>query len=118
MDGEFAYAQLPAWDGSMGVAPGRAPMVIKLGNGLLRLEDIEGQSKWFFVGGGFAQMNQNALCLLTPELIPASEADAAAASAKLNEVEGKVAVTDQAVEDRDHTAQKARLLLNLAKRGE
>ncbi|MCC5829587.1 MAG: F0F1 ATP synthase subunit epsilon [Phycisphaeraceae bacterium] len=116
IEGEFIYASIPAWDGLLGVAPGRAAMVIKLGDGLLRLEEEDGKSRWYFVGGGFAQMKRNVLCLLTSELIPASEADARAAAKALEEVEGKLAVTEQEVQRRDARAERARLLINLSRK--
>ena len=68
-DGEVAYAAIPAWDGQVGVAPQRAAMLLKLGDGILRLDAPEGAATRFFVGGGIAQMKDNRLMLLSDEAI-------------------------------------------------
>ena len=54
LDEEITYASVPAWDGLIGIAPMRAPLLIKLEDGPLRLDFTQGGSRWFFVGGGFA----------------------------------------------------------------
>ena len=46
--GSVEYASIPAHDGQLGVADGRAPLLVKLGTGLLRL-DTEGEAQWFAV---------------------------------------------------------------------
>ena len=90
--GKVTYATLPAWDGQLGVMAGRSPLLTRLGVGSLRLDFPEGGSRWYLIDGGFAQMQGNALTLLTETAMPAEtiragEADKeyAEASAKLSE---------------------------------
>ena len=83
-------AVLPMYDGELGVLPGRAAIIGRLGPGELRITTA-GVTKRFFVDGGFAQVAQNAekqtlVTVLTPkaqpaaELTPAKAADARAAA--------------------------------------
>ena len=65
LDKMVTYASIPAWDGQIGLAPKRAALLAKLGDGPLRLTDAHGNSSWFFLTGGFAQMKENRLTLLT-----------------------------------------------------
>ncbi|NJL32365.1 MAG: F0F1 ATP synthase subunit epsilon, partial [Phycisphaerales bacterium] len=59
-DEEVTYVELPAFDGQMGIEPQRAPMVAKLGDGALRLDFARGESRWYFVAGGFARCGTHA----------------------------------------------------------
>ena len=107
LEGDVTYATIPAHDGQIGLMPGRAPLVAKLGNGALRLDFVDGGSRWFFVGGGFAQMKDNKLSLVADEAMPAdqivlakTEADMKAAVARVarteEEVNGKLRAIDRA----------------------
>ena len=69
LDEPVVYASIPAWDGQIGVAPMRAPLLVKMDDGPLRLDGAGGKAQWFFVAGGFGQMNDNRLTLLTDEAI-------------------------------------------------
>ena len=91
IDGEATYASLPAHDGLMGILANRAPMVVKLGLGELKVDiagDQQGKggSRAFFVEEGFAQMAFNRLTVLAAratavETLNASEAQAELAAA-------------------------------------
>lgn len=78
VDDQVSYASIPAWDGLMGVLPGRAPMLGRLGTGELRLDFPDGSkgaggARVFAVDGGFVRMEQNQLTILAERAI-ASEA--------------------------------------------
>ncbi len=113
LDEAVAYASLPAWDGLVGVAPGRAPLLAKLGDGALRLDLPEGESRWFFVGGGFAQMKDNRLTILADEAVEADAIDVEAAKASLAAAEARVAVGDEQVASRDREARRAQAMLHV-----
>ena len=76
LDQKVSYASIPAWDGLLGVATQRAPLLVKLGDGPLRLDTEDGKSQLYFIGGGFAQMQNNTLSLLAAEAIAAGDIDA------------------------------------------
>lgn len=112
-DQQVAYASVPGWDGLFGVAPGRAPIVAKLADGPLRVDLPGGETKQYFVGGGFAQMVGNRLSLLTEEAIEASKINAEEARASLKEAEARKALTEDEVADRDRQIGRARAMLAL-----
>jgi F-type H+-transporting ATPase subunit epsilon len=55
---------LTAHDGEVGFLHNRAPLLTKLGVGVLRITDNDGE-RLFFIDGGFAQMVNNQLTVLT-----------------------------------------------------
>ncbi len=64
---EAKFVALPAFDGEMGVLPRRAPLLAQLGSGTLRVEGVDGSRVELFVSGGFAQMVEDRLTILTEE---------------------------------------------------
>jgi len=62
---DVTYANIPAHDGQMGFMAGRAPIVTQLGAGLLELTLANGQKQKYNLEGGFAQMVDNKLTLLS-----------------------------------------------------
>lgn len=86
---EAKFVSFPAYDGEMGILTQRAPLLAKLGAGLLRVDEVTGAKRRLFIAGGFAQMVDDKLTLLTeealePEKVTAELAkNALAAAAKL-----------------------------------
>ena len=100
-------AKIPAYDGLVGILSHRAPLLAKLGTGVLTL-DTTGGSQKFLVTGGYAQMKGEELTILTTEAIPAgqiTQQTVAAEQAKLGGVQGtdKASMEKrQAIEARVH----------------
>ncbi|MEM6457714.1 MAG: ATP synthase F1 subunit epsilon [Acidobacteriota bacterium] len=69
----------PAYDGEMGIMAGRAPLLSRLGIGRLRLKTASGEEQLFFVDGGFAQMVDNRLTILTEQALALDEISESAA---------------------------------------
>ena len=113
LDESALYASIPAWDGLVGIAPGRAALLVKLGDGPLRLDFSEGGSRWFFLGGGFAQMKGNHLSLLTDEAIAAEDIVRAEAEAALEKSKDTKATTLEQVADRQRQLNRVRVMLHL-----
>lgn len=63
------FAVVPADDGQLGILTHRASITTKLSIGTLKLETPDGVHR-FLVHGGYAQMKDNALTVLTEEAIP------------------------------------------------
>ena len=83
---EARFVAFPAYDGEMGILTQRAPLLAKLGAGLLRVDETGGGKRRLFIAGGFAQMVDDKLTLLTeealePEKITAELAKSALAAA-------------------------------------
>ncbi len=77
-EGTAASVVAPAWDGSVGILPGHAPMITLLGAGELAIDVPGGGSESFFVAGGVLKVEGQELVVLSefaseerPEEIPA-----------------------------------------------
>ena len=66
------FIVLPMYDGELGVLPGRAPLIGRLGYGELRTES-GGKTHRYYVDGGFAQVRKNVVTVLTSRAMPAEE---------------------------------------------
>ena len=73
---------LPMFDGELGVQTGRAPMIGRLGYGVLRLTTGSGTQR-YYVDGGFAQIEDNVVNVLTGTMTPVDKLDAAKADEDL-----------------------------------
>ncbi|HET7564082.1 MAG TPA: F0F1 ATP synthase subunit epsilon [Gemmatimonadaceae bacterium] len=63
-DGEATQVIAPAFDGEVGILTGHAPMMTLLGRGTLRV-DREGTEQQFSVAGGFLQVVDNQVRVVT-----------------------------------------------------
>jgi len=113
LDEQVTYASIPAFDGQLGVAPQRAPLLAKLGDGQLRIDFATGGSRFFFLAGGFAQMHDNKLVLLSEEAIPVEEIVHEQAQKALQEALALHAVSDAEVQIKSRKLTRARALLAL-----
>src|SRR5436190_9658574 len=68
-DQTVTQAILPAHDGQIGILTDRAPLLVKLGQGPLRLDLASGGRQLFYIEGGVAQMKDNRLTILTNEAL-------------------------------------------------
>ena len=64
LDEPADFVALPMYDGELGVLPGRAPLIGRLGYGELRIRRGQ-ETRRFFVDGGFAQVRANTVTVLT-----------------------------------------------------
>lgn len=110
----IAQAIVPAHDGLVGILTDRAPLLVKLGIGPLRIDLANGQKRYFFVEGGIAQMKDNKLTILTNEAIPASEIDAETARAEFAEATARRATDPASQEQRRRQLDRARAKQQLA----
>src|SRR5439155_22244060 len=72
LDETVDFVALPMYDGELGVAPGRAPLIGRLGYGELRTRRGN-EVQRYFVDGGFAQVRGNVVTVLTPRALKAEE---------------------------------------------
>jgi F-type H+-transporting ATPase subunit epsilon len=78
MDEPADFIVLPMYDGELGVLPGRAPLIGRLGFGELRVK--QGNNvQHFYLDGGFAQVRANVATVLTGKAVPVAEISVAAA---------------------------------------
>jgi len=76
------FVALPLFDGELGVLPGRSPVIGRLGFGELRTK-AQGTTRRYFVDGGFAQIRDDVVTVLTNRAIPVAMIDAQAATREL-----------------------------------
>lgn len=69
-DGEVSSIVAPAFDGEVGILPRHAPMVTLLGSGVLRLEAAPGGTRRFNVSGGFLQVADDVVRVVTESAAP------------------------------------------------
>ncbi len=112
LDQSVRSIKLPLFDGSMGVLPGRAPVVGRLGRGELKFETSEG-SKSYFIDGGFIQIKGSVVTLLTNRAVGAADIDAAAAQRALDAAKALPATTDEQYSTKTAADEAARSMLRM-----
>ena len=63
-EGEADMVVAPAWDGELGILRGHAPMMALLGEGEMRVTR-DGAEERFFVSGGFLQVADDVVSVLS-----------------------------------------------------
>ncbi|HLN31880.1 MAG TPA: ATP synthase F1 subunit epsilon [Gemmataceae bacterium] len=114
LDEAVDFVALPMYDGELGVLPGRAPLIGRLGSGELRIRH-GATTRRFFVDGGFAQVRSNTVTVLTPRAIRGEDVDTQAATQSLD-LAHTPAVTPEAQETHQRTLERARAQLRVARR--
>lgn len=77
---------LPMYDGELGVLPGRAPMIGRLGAGELRLKTGNDVVR-YYIEPGFVQVRDNVISVLTAKAIKAENVTSAAAEKAATDAE-------------------------------
>src|SRR5262249_28029580 len=114
LDETADFVALPMYDGELGVLPGRAPSIGRLGYGDFRIRPGV-QQKRFFVDGGFAQVRANTVTVLTQRALRAEEIDVTAAAQALEQAKAPAATPEgQAAQLK--AQQRARAQLQVARR--
>jgi F-type H+-transporting ATPase subunit epsilon len=112
--GQARFVALPAYDGEMGILPRRAPLLVALGSGVLRVEDEKGSTRRLFVSGGFAQMVEDRLTLLTEEARDPDSLSPEAGRKSLAEAYALPAGSEEAWKSKARALIRARAIARLA----
>jgi F-type H+-transporting ATPase subunit epsilon len=113
-DGDIIQAIVPAHDGLVGILTHRAPLLVKLGIGPLRLDLPENKKTLFIIDGGVAQMKDDKLTVLTEGATPAEAVDHEAARAQYAEAHALKATDPKTAARREHDMAVAKAKLSLA----
>ncbi|MGP0067492.1 MAG: ATP synthase F1 subunit epsilon [Isosphaeraceae bacterium] len=105
---------LPIYDGELGVLPGHTPVIARLGFGELRTM-VGGVNQRYFVDGGFAQVRNDVVTVLTHRAIPAQQIDGASAANELERAESHRALTDHEFADQQRAVERARGMIRVAR---
>jgi F-type H+-transporting ATPase subunit epsilon len=113
LDEQVEFVALPLYDGEIGILPGRSPLIGRLGFGELRL-GTGGQTQRYYVDGGFVQVADNVVSVLTNRALPAARIDARAAEEQLAQARTRKANSDELLAIRDRLELQARGQLRVA----
>src|SRR4051794_39820536 len=106
------FVALPLYDGEVGILPGRTPLIGRLGYGELRTRDA-GVTRRYFVDGGFVEVRDDVVTVLTNRAIPAAEVDTAAATRELEQAQALRAATDYEQAEKAKAIARARAQLRV-----
>jgi F-type H+-transporting ATPase subunit epsilon len=115
LDEQVEFVALPLDDGEIGIAPGRAPLIGRLGYGELRLVS-GGKTQRYYVDGGFVQIAANLVSVLTNRALPAETVDAQVAAEHLREARAKPANSEETLVARERLERQARAQVRVATR--
>jgi F-type H+-transporting ATPase subunit epsilon len=116
LDTGAAFVALPLYDGELGVAYNHSPMIGRLGYGELRIKS-NGSTQRFYVDGGFVQVADNVISVLTNRAVPAGQVDAHTAQTQLAEALSRRPSGDEELMIRDRLVRQARAQIRVAGKG-
>ena len=112
LDQAADFVALTMLDGELGVLPGRAPLIGRLGFGELRT--VVGRTiHRYYIDGGFAQIRDNVVTVLTSRALPAEEIKLASAEEALKSAQG-LALTPEAQDAQLKAQERARAQIRIA----
>jgi F-type H+-transporting ATPase subunit epsilon len=114
LEQEAEFVALPLYDGEIGIMPLHSPLIGRLGFGEMRIK-TGGKTLHYYVDGGFVQVVDDVVSVLTNKAVPASKLDIAVAQAQLNSAMSKPASTPELLAIRDRAIAQARAQMHVAK---
>ncbi|MBX7104532.1 MAG: ATP synthase F1 subunit epsilon [Gemmataceae bacterium] len=93
LDEHADFVAVPMYDGELGVMHGRSPLIGRLGVGELRLRRGSVNQR-VYVDGGFVQIRDNVVTLLTERALMSEQINAEAAAEELRSAVAKVGKTE------------------------
>jgi F-type H+-transporting ATPase subunit epsilon len=124
LDQPADFVALPLFDGEIGLAPGRSPMIGRLGSGEMRLlhKDRDETVRYYveggFVEGGFVEVVDDVVSVLTNRAVRAEDLVEEAARDRLDAARERPARSPELMEIRDRLVSQARAELRVAKHRE
>ena len=103
----------PLFDGLAGIYPSRAPMVGRLGFGELLIRTPSGEQS-YYIDGGFIQVQENVVSILTNDATALDQLDAAALRAELSELVEQPTSGEEEQTAKTHRVDRVRKMLSLA----
>lgn len=106
---------VPLLDGAAGVLAGHAPTIGRLGPGELRVRDGSKETS-YYVDGGFVQIADNVVSVLTGNSVAIEEIDVAAAKEALAKAEGMESGKAELAELKSKAVAQAKAQIRLGER--
>ncbi|QDV65078.1 MULTISPECIES: F0F1 ATP synthase subunit epsilon [Crateriforma] len=114
LDREADFVALPMFDGELGVQSGRAPMIGRLGHGVLRMQTNAGPER-YFVDGGFAQVEGDVVNVLTSRAISVDLLDGEEAQKNLDEALEMPSLSPEQIQIKEAAVRRARGMLRASR---
>jgi len=108
------FVAVPLFDGELGIAPNHSPLIGRLGYGELRIKS-GGQTETYYVDGGFVQVADNVVAVLTNRAVPVASLDVSQVEAQLAAALEKPGNTPELQEIRTRAVAQARALVRAAR---
>jgi F-type H+-transporting ATPase subunit epsilon len=115
LETEADFVALPLFDGEIGIAPNHSPLIGRLGYGEMRIK-TGSQTQVYYIDGGFVQVADNVVAVLTNRAVPAARLDPAAAETQLQSANQRTANTPELFDIRDRQVAQARAQIRTARR--
>ena len=112
-----SFVVLTLFDGEIGIGADHTPLIGRLGFGEMRLT-VGDRVDRYFVEGGFVQVADNEVSILTSRTFAASYLDVQEAREQLSEARGRPADSPELMDIRDRAVTQARARLMVAQRAE
>ena len=113
LEADADFLALPLFDGEIGIAPGHSPMIGRLGYGEMRLVTGDKTSR-YYVDGGFVQVVNNVVSVLTSRAVRADKVDANLARQQLEAAMHRPANSAELLDIRDRAIAQARAQIRVA----
>ncbi len=106
---------LPLYDGEIGIEHNRSPLIGRVGFGELRIKTEQGQES-FYVDGGFVEVLNDNVSIMTGHAVRTSELDASGAAGQLEEALKIKAISEDELASKERKIKQARAKIKLTSR--
>lgn len=113
LDQTCEFVAIPLLDGEAGVQTGHAPMIGRLQAGELRVV-VDGKAARYYVEGGFVQVSNDLVSVLTGSSCPVNEIDLSAAREALAMAEALPSSTEVLCDIKNKAVHQARTKISLS----
>ncbi|MBQ9372823.1 MAG: ATP synthase F1 subunit epsilon [Thermoguttaceae bacterium] len=117
VDKDARFVVAPLYDGEYGVAENHAPVVGRLGAGELRMTLLDGTIERWYVEGGFLEVLDNNVSLLTNRAVRLETLDVATSREALARAQAITSNSDESAEVKEAAVLLARAQLRAAQKG-
>lgn len=108
------FVALPLFDGEIGIGANHSPLIGRLGYGEMRIKSGD-RAVSYYVDGGFVQVADNVVAVLTNRAVPSASLDIAATEALLAAALARPGNTPELQEIRERAVAQARAQVHVAK---
>jgi F-type H+-transporting ATPase subunit epsilon len=109
------FVAMMLYDGEIGIGPDHTPLIGRLGFGEMRVRQGN-KTESFYIEGGFVEVMDDVVSVLTHRAVPAAEVDEAVAREQLANIEKQPAKTPEAVAVRDRVMAQSRAQIRIAQK--